>query len=315
MSINISHGALIERDLSLLEIRNLSLKMRSTFDQAVQDKLMDMLARIAAKAHDSALCGTLDFEEPLTEYSCPAGHAFEHLSKMRDDNNKGLRTWIPMSFEAVLIPIGRGKTLAMPYGDRKLTETFLKMTGARAYGYWDNSDEDENVSAKEWRQRERDWTKGLGHGMNMTPAEAGMTIQLVSTKYSKWWIPEVADMAVSMEALPELSIKSRAAQMAFDVAQRDHFRDLPPAASASLAVRASRSFEEQAKEPAMALKIAELASAIENTLAPLTEEDLRTPLKELLARGEQTFRALADRLELDKNSTSTAPITRRSPSL
>ena len=39
-------------------------------------------------------------------------------------------------------------------------DLFVSITKAKEYGYWNNTDKPKGVSAKEWKERERDWRKG-----------------------------------------------------------------------------------------------------------------------------------------------------------
>lgn len=314
MSIKIYSGALLERDLSLLDVRAMALKIRPVFDAHVEEKQTQMISRIAVRAHDNALSGTFEMTEDVTDYSCPAGEGFNRLSELRDEHKKDIAGWLPMDFEAVLIPIGRGKTLILPYGDRDLSQKFLEMTGARPYGYWDNTDPDEDVSAKEWRQREKDWKKAFGPKMAMTPSEAGTTIQLVSNKYSSWWVPEISDLESSISSSLEHSIPSRAARIALDLARQEHFRNRLPEPSNSLMARSIREFEKAAKESPLLEQISTMAAAVECMLGPLTEADLRKPVKELIAAGTDMFRAIAETRGLS-DATSEASFSRKPTSL
>jgi hypothetical protein len=62
------------------------------------------------------------------------------------DLESGWRVWIPP---------GKKFVLAKPYGE---APNHVKLPSwVESYGYWDNVDPDEDVSDREWRQREKDW--------------------------------------------------------------------------------------------------------------------------------------------------------------
>lgn len=294
MSIKIYSGALLERDLSLLDARGMALKIRPIFDAHVEQKQAELVFKRAVRAHDDALSGAFEMSEDVSDHSCPAGEGLACLSEARDQHKKGIAGWLPMNFEAVLIPIGKGKTLILPYGEQDLCQKLLEMTGARPYGYWDNTDPDEDVTAREWRQRESDWKKALGPKMNMSPSEAGTSIQLVSSKYASWWTPEISDLEKSISSSAEYSIASRAARIALDLARQEHFRNKQPEQSHAMMTRSVREFEKAAKEPPLVDQISQMALAVERMLGPLTEVDLLRPIKELISIGDGIFRAIAE---------------------
>lgn len=110
--------------------------------------------------------------------------------------------------EMTFIPI-RNKILAMPFCERK---SFSKIINGQAwlkeYGYWNNTDPDENCTPAEWRQRERDWTKALpGIGIF---AQNGFSVTL-TVPYL--FYPERPTIAEILEKMP--SYKKRVESAAF----------------------------------------------------------------------------------------------------
>jgi hypothetical protein len=69
--------------------------------------------------------------------------------------------------------------LALLFAEKKeYASIWEKMPGVEFYGYWDNTDRDESVTAKEWNQRRVRWGKALLHrgGMMAIPSLHGFSI-------------------------------------------------------------------------------------------------------------------------------------------
>lgn len=74
-------------------------------------------------------------------------------------------TSLDFGYEAVLLPDGRGVTLSplvlvfSERGGNEYRKALMDAGVIEDYGYWDNSDEPEDVSPVEWRKREKAWKK------------------------------------------------------------------------------------------------------------------------------------------------------------
>jgi len=81
---------------------------------------------------------------------------------------------VDFSAEICFIPI-ENKMLAITYWEhREYTKAWQSLTNVKYYGYWNNTDQDEDCSDEEWKQREEDWGKALpGIGV---PALVGFNI-------------------------------------------------------------------------------------------------------------------------------------------
>lgn len=73
----------------------------------------------------------------------------------------------------------KSKVLAIPFiNNDALFKKFYELPGIKDYGYWNNTDKPEDVTARQWTQRKKDWDsvlKGIG-----IPRENGPTMHIVS---------------------------------------------------------------------------------------------------------------------------------------
>lgn len=98
--------------------------------------------------------------------------------------------WLDFEFSIVLFPL-EDKILAIPYTEQKaLLDVLLSKPYVKEYGYWNNTDEPEDMTEAEWKQREIDWDIALGD--SAIPAENGFTLQFVREGYSLY--PTISDI-------------------------------------------------------------------------------------------------------------------------
>lgn len=77
-------------------------------------------------------------------------------------------------FEAWLFPL-RNRTLMMVQSEQREMQSWIDdLPFVERYGYWDNTDPDEDVSARQWRQRGKDWLEVLPWGS--APSDRCMTL-------------------------------------------------------------------------------------------------------------------------------------------
>lgn len=93
----------------------------------------------------------------------------DNVLDFRSEKYKKTREIVDMFFRELLygnfislLPISSKKCLVLPYLNdsyfkREIYDKFLKDIGCEEYGYWDNSDRDENLTSRQWNQREKDW--------------------------------------------------------------------------------------------------------------------------------------------------------------
>lgn len=313
MSTKIYNGLLIERAVTLAELRGVTLDLRPKLDAMVEEAQLLALARVAASAFDRAWLGRRREEGPETER--PLAEGQEWLTGTRGRDQRGESSGVPMGFEAVFYGISARKTLAVPFGDRKLRAAFAEAFGAREYGYWDNSDNDGVCSAKEWSRRGRNWEKALGGASSFD--EAGMVAKMVSGKYSQWWFPTPEALDEALGSREEFAPRARAERLADEIC-RDRFvvgflakREDPKRArsGASEVVAALESWREEAKS-ANAVQVEDTAALLAAGLKKLGVEDLRTPFEEIEKAGAHLKAALEDRAELEAAGVVRKPAAR-----
>ena len=88
--------------------------------------------------------------------------------------------WVDLDFNVSvsLLPLP-DKTLMIPFSqNQRLISVLSDAEGIEKYGYWNNTDPEEEVSSKSWETRKREWNAVLpGIGI---PAENGPTLRLLS---------------------------------------------------------------------------------------------------------------------------------------
>src|SRR5690606_1689289 len=97
----------------------------------------------------------------------PWQHLKEIHKKAEEELSKGYRNplW-DTDYSWCFYPLKNGKILFYPYFDHnKVMEAFSKNIdsfGLKSYGYWDNTDVDEDCPEEEWEQRKIDWNEAMG---------------------------------------------------------------------------------------------------------------------------------------------------------
>lgn len=305
MSVKIYDGLIVERSMSLSDLRDFAKKARPKLDAHAESSQLCYLARIMVNAHDKALMGRWQEEVDGGEgaSTSPWANAFGALTDMRSDNRKGISRHLPMDFEACFFAIGEGKTLAIGYGSREQKSLFAKILRAKEYGYWDNSDPLE-LPKGEWAQRKRDWTAALGKGFELSAAEAGVAVKLVSGKYAQWWSPEEPEVLQAFKA-EEFSLARRSAKLAASICEpvymgrfhADQVSEARVSGSTSEAVRLIETWREAAKSRAKPM-LDLTASLLGSALPELGIVGLRSPFKDLEAQGAAMKSMVGDRLAL-----------------
>lgn len=182
------------------------------------------MARSASKIHDDLLFGlTLGDDD---RHNAPLAQAEWLLRQERESSRKREWRWLPVALDVVLMSAGPGRSLALAYGASRLRKAFAKISGAVPHGYWDNRDPEEGLTAGAWSQRRRDWEKVLGESFELSPAEAGVCIKLVSSKYASSWTP-IFPMEAGIFGGVEFAPAARAARLAEDLCHPSYTSALP----------------------------------------------------------------------------------------
>jgi hypothetical protein len=96
---------------------------------------------------------------------------------------------LDIAYDAIILPNGRGiskEPLVMVFSERlgSAMRDALKNLGiVREYGYWNNSDRPEGLTAEQWEERRRAWDK------LDVPAQDGLSIGLPS-RFDAWLIAQ-----------------------------------------------------------------------------------------------------------------------------
>ncbi|MCY7866042.1 hypothetical protein P8918_12525 [Bacillus spizizenii] len=65
--------------------------------------------------------------------------------------------------DIIFFPV-KGKILAMLFAEQKsYVEAFRQIPGVKEYRYWDNTDQPEDVTPKEWKERKEDWEQAFSY--------------------------------------------------------------------------------------------------------------------------------------------------------
>jgi hypothetical protein len=271
MSVKIYDGMMIARDLTLADARILAGKLRVRLDKVAEQEQTEVCARVAARQVDAAYFGLSDREEPDRS---GLGFAMDVLRKERERDKKGERSFLPMGGQMCLFPLGNGRTLAMCFGGKLYRQAFAKLAKAVEYGYWDNTEPEEGLPKGEWAQRGRDWKKALGSNFELSPSEAGLTAEIVSSKYASWWSPEAGQIldALKNEEFGPVERSSRLAKEAMEAS----WMSVAKPATGGEAHRAMESFNEW-RQGEGALPFEALRILYEQELPVLDEVALRCP--------------------------------------
>lgn len=68
---------------------------------------------------------------------------------------------VDADFDIYLFPLEKHTFIVANTESRELLELFIAHAGVEEYSYWDSTDKPEDVSAEEWRERERIWEKAI----------------------------------------------------------------------------------------------------------------------------------------------------------
>lgn len=195
------------------------------------------------------------------------------------------------------------------YGDRNLEKWFdskFEECKITEYGYWDNTDPLEELTARQWNQREKHWNRVLvGKGKTGIPAIEGMSITLA--KESKLYIRLEGDNSVQymqeiLDANPKMtSLEGRMRefldQYTLSIVMKRVMKDQPKV-EGDTAMQTSMEYyydarkiirENKLTEKEIVL-IEEAKNNLINVLSPtLSLEDLNKPLQEVIDTASHKY--------------------------
>jgi hypothetical protein len=139
---------------------------------------------------------------------------------------------VDFSFELVFIPY-RSKLLGIVYSEQTEWVTrWLTSPLIREYHYQNHSDPDPSVSAKEWRQRARDWDGALGYN---TPADVGWVVNCIPHHMLIDYFSEIRALVAPLPL--DTRIKYLEQLRSFEIYTRTVFKDTLTPSNSVVALR------------------------------------------------------------------------------
>jgi hypothetical protein len=175
MSTKIYNGTRIPY-MNTLELMKFLRGLKPKFEKAVQKEIDATTIRLSVHEYDKR---TLGLSDKMNEgiYSVVDSSM---TSIFMGDPSRKLEAWQSTKTEVILFPM-KNKILTLFFGDRDYEKIWNKVKGVKFYGYWDNTDEDEECSKQEWKQREKDWEEVLvGDDKSGIPAMEGFIFQFTT---------------------------------------------------------------------------------------------------------------------------------------
>lgn len=154
MSTKIYNGRIIRAPIG--KAYDLLIRQKPAAVQIGRNLEIAFMANIAADKIDKARFDGEELDSPLFQ-------AWNEMSDRVREIKKTQRRDPAVDFECELwlFPY-KEQTLVIPNAEaRELQSWFDNLPFVEDYAYWDNSDPDDNVDKKIWKQRERDWNKVL----------------------------------------------------------------------------------------------------------------------------------------------------------
>lgn len=218
MSIKIYEGRRV-RMKTLAEARTFAEAFRAGALE-IQDRLVrTAVAACAARHIDGRTCGLVLSDDDGTDYAspnfgphdAPISYSRDLLRKRMKAHRASGRRDVGFDFDAELCLIAhKGQAYLMLFAeDPEFLKLLDSLPGVEEYGYWDNVDRPDGVSAPAWARRGRNWDAAIPSGI---PGAHGLTIRLECDPFP---FPGPEDVAA---AAPDF--KERAAGLTMDLGWR-----------------------------------------------------------------------------------------------
>jgi hypothetical protein len=217
---------------SLYELRLRMARLRKTSHKILRDIFLHSVAQLSSMKIDEKILG---IEEPKGVYEgqCLINAVIDEIEQ-RENRIKKTGERDPLhdySFEVEIIPI-KNKILLMPFTERReLIKLLSRQKYLKFYGYWNNTDPDENCTEKEWEQRHKDWDEALPWiGI---PAQNGFSVTL-SPPCPHWPEYPSCDMIIPLMPDFEERVRRRANRQGWiNMTDRIHKEEIKKDSSAS----------------------------------------------------------------------------------
>lgn len=206
----------------------------------------------------------------------------EFRQKALEANTRGYFSPIDYRFSVTVAPY-RGRFYGVHHGHREIAKRFLALSGAEDYHYQDQSDEPEDVSARDWATRKHIWEQIFEASPSWTPSEVGSTFELIP-QTPTFMYGERSDYEAQMPALDETRFEVHARRFLREAVIEGRLPECgapaPNAASGpSAELKAIDKLNEWLKTPSGQARLAREVEAVAQLLpATIAFDDLWPPV-------------------------------------
>lgn len=111
-----------------------------------------------------------EWEKPIADSRWPSRDVYKIVEELRQ-----ARSWYSpadIGYDVTLMPNGKGRPLVLVFGLQvsDYVQALVSANVVEEYGYWNNSDRPEEISASAWGARAKAWNR-----ITVPPAEAGLS--------------------------------------------------------------------------------------------------------------------------------------------
>lgn len=165
MSTKIYNGYRIKKVLTFKELNDLANNVVNNYVEIVVQNEVNRISNIYQEILDLNKFKNKEPEKTLFQT------AIDYFNDKRKD------AYDP----SVVFILDEHQTLLLSYLNIDKVQNFLTNLGFEYYGYWDNSDPDENLKEHEWLERKKDWERILLNE-NKMPYEVGFERKMIDSR-------------------------------------------------------------------------------------------------------------------------------------
>ena len=167
MSTKIYDGFVIENK-TLEQLHKQIMVYRQEVIALTQQELSEYIGGLVAYHLDEI---TMGIKKDKSKHSILSGKNVFMKDQEADCRAKGMRSHLyDFSCEISLIPLKANKILGIIYTKREsFKDLWFNKSFVKEYSYWNNTDKPDEITGKEWAQRDRVW----GRALCGTPAMSG----------------------------------------------------------------------------------------------------------------------------------------------
>lgn len=178
MSTTIYNAVRFASGMNLTQVVQWCAQQRPAIQKAICDKQIQRLLYASVNAYDAAALAALGWAHPSKEFGETASALGMGYRRIRDQNDEDIRSNRRSdSAEIILFPHGR-YVYGIVYMNeaQKFIDSHMSSGVMQDYSYWNNSDEPDGVSARQWNRRKQVWDEIFKD--SSVPAEVGVSVQL-----------------------------------------------------------------------------------------------------------------------------------------